>query len=190
MIESHASQLPHPVNWEVGRCGCRHLREGPATSVARSDRSSAGPRALGRARHRIRRPAVWRLAVLRGRPRRAPLGDEEDEFWSGSDECPENIDWASSVLTEEAHSAYAVLATRLSPTELPPPPEGRPVRPPCGHCDERTRRHEDVNGADAGRCRVCHPLVRAKDPTELRSPLSLSPNQGSLAASLRLTSSR
>jgi len=33
-------------------------------------------------------------------------------------------------------------------------------RPPwCGQCDERTRRREDVDGANAGRCPACNPLA-------------------------------
>jgi hypothetical protein len=39
-----------------------------------------------------------------------------------------------------ARNPYAVLAARLSPAELPPPPRQRPARPPwCGQCDEITR---------------------------------------------------
>ena len=60
-------------------------------------------------------------------------------------------------------SRYAVLAARLSPSELPEPPRtASPPRPPwCGECDQRTRRREDADGADAGRCPVCHPLASA-----------------------------
>ena len=58
---------------------------------------------------------------------------------------------------------YAVLAARLSPAELPSPSGTQLVRRPpwCGQCDERTRRCEDAQGADAGRCSVCHPLADA-----------------------------
>jgi hypothetical protein len=42
--------------------------------------------------------------------------------------------------TRAVRNPYAVLAARLSPTELPPPHNQRPSRPPwCGQCDERTR---------------------------------------------------
>ncbi len=62
--------------------------------------------------------------------------------------------------TDGVRNPYAVLAARLSPAELPPPPEPRPMRLPwCGRCDERTRRREDADGADAGRCRTCHPIA-------------------------------
>ena len=62
--------------------------------------------------------------------------------------------------TDGVRSPYAVLAGRLAPAELPPPPCPRPPRPPwCGHCDERTRRRQGADGADAGRCPDCHPLA-------------------------------
>ncbi len=42
--------------------------------------------------------------------------------------------------SDGVHSPYAVMATRLSVSELPHPPGQRPSRPPwCGECDERTR---------------------------------------------------
>lgn len=56
----------------------------------------------------------------------------------------------------------AVLAARLSPAELPPPPARARARPPwCGQgdCDDRTRRLQRADGADAGRCPRCHPLA-------------------------------
>jgi hypothetical protein len=57
-----------------------------------------------------------------------------------------------------------VLAARLSSAELPAP-SARSARPPwCGECNERTRRREADDGADAGRCPACHPLARASRP--------------------------
>jgi Helix-turn-helix domain len=56
----------------------------------------------------------------------------------------------------------AVLAARLSPAELPPPPGQPSARPPwcgAGDCNERTRRLQRTDGADAGRCPRCHPLA-------------------------------
>ncbi len=56
----------------------------------------------------------------------------------------------------------AVLAARLSPADLPPPPGRARARSPwCGHgdCDERTRRLQRDDGADGGRCPRCHPLA-------------------------------
>jgi hypothetical protein len=56
--------------------------------------------------------------------------------------------WSSQALatftganTASVRNPYAVLAARLSPAELPPPPQPqRPARPPwCGQCDEVTR---------------------------------------------------
>ena len=72
--------------------------------------------------------------------------------------------WAPAVLatfvganTAGIRNRAAVLAARLSPAELPPPPGQARARPPwCGadDCDERTRRLQRADGADAGRCRV------------------------------------
>ena len=67
--------------------------------------------------------------------------------------------------TTGVRSPYAVLASRLSPAELPRPSTQPPVRPPwCGRCDQRTRRRQDPDGADAGRCPACHPLAAKTDP--------------------------
>ncbi len=57
----------------------------------------------------------------------------------------------------------AVLAARLSQPELPQPPPRGARRPPwCGQCNEQTRRREDADGADAGRCPECHPLAAGR----------------------------
>lgn len=48
------------------------------------------------------------------------------------------------------------LTDRLAALRGRPPIELRPTW--CGQCDERTRRLEDVDGRDAGRCPDCHPL--------------------------------
>jgi hypothetical protein len=62
--------------------------------------------------------------------------------------------------TTGVRNCYAVLTARLSTAELPAPPRRRSSRPPwCGHCDERTRRRQAPDGADAGRCPGCHPLA-------------------------------
>ena len=62
--------------------------------------------------------------------------------------------------TTGVRNCYAVLTARLSPAELPAPPGPRSSRPPwCGDCDERTRRRQAPDGADAGRCQDCHPLA-------------------------------
>jgi hypothetical protein len=81
--------------------------------------------------------------------------------------------WAPAALaafvganTAGVRSPTAVLAARLSPGELPAPPDRARGRPPwCGdiHCHERTRRLTRAAGddpaADAGRCPRCHPLA-------------------------------
>jgi hypothetical protein len=83
--------------------------------------------------------------------------------------------WAPAALaafvganTAGVRSPAAVLAARLSPAELPLPPGQARARPPwCrqGDCDERTRRLQRADGADAGRCPRCHPLA-AEHATE------------------------
>jgi hypothetical protein len=71
----------------------------------------------------------------------------------------------TGVNTAGVRSPYAVLAARLSPAELPAPPYRGPARPCwCGACDERTRRRQDPDGADAGRCPACHPLAATTTP--------------------------
>jgi len=77
--------------------------------------------------------------------------------------------WAPAALAEFAgantagvRSPYAVLAARLSPAELPAPPDRTtPRRPWCrfADCDEGTRRLRRADGADGGRCPRCHPLA-------------------------------
>jgi hypothetical protein len=70
--------------------------------------------------------------------------------------------------TSGVRNPYAVLAARLSPGELPSPPSsrGRQRQPPwCGQCNQRTRRREDADGADAGRCPECHRLPNTSQQT-------------------------
>ena len=50
------------------------------------------------------------------------------------------------------------LTDRLAALRGRPPIELRPTW--CGQCDERTRRLEDPDGRDLGRCPNCHPLRR------------------------------
>ncbi len=60
--------------------------------------------------------------------------------------------------TAGVRNPYAVLASRLSPGELPAPVQ--PPRPAwCGRCNQDTRRLEHADGTDAGRCPRCHPLA-------------------------------
>jgi hypothetical protein len=103
----------------------------------------------------------WRLTAAQ-RARLSPVVD-----------AAINAGWAPGELaahvganTEGVRSPYAVLATRLSPAELPAP-SARSARPPwCGKCNERTRRREAADGADAGRCPACHPLSKANRPND------------------------
>jgi hypothetical protein len=77
--------------------------------------------------------------------------------------------WAPAALAEFAgtntvgvRSPYAVLAARLSPAELPAPPDRSRSRPPwCRDpsCDEGTRRLRRADDGDGGRCPRCHPLA-------------------------------
>lgn len=62
--------------------------------------------------------------------------------------------------TSGVRNPCAVLAVRLSPAELPSPAGQQPARlAGGGECNERTRRREDADGGDAGRCPICHPLA-------------------------------
>jgi hypothetical protein len=77
---------------------------------------------------------AWRLTLVQ-RARLAPAA-----------QTALSIGWKLAALaeftgsnTDGVRNPYAVLASRLSPAELPTPP-GRSSRPPwCGRCDEVTR---------------------------------------------------
>jgi Helix-turn-helix domain len=73
---------------------------------------------------------------------------------------PQDLADFAGANTAGVRSPYAVLAARLSPGELPAPPGRRPSLPPwCGRCNNGTRRLEQADGADGGRCPRCHPLT-------------------------------
>jgi hypothetical protein len=87
-----------------------------------------------------------------------------------------SVGWAPAALadfvganTAGVRSPAAVLAARLSPSELPPPPDSaRARRPWCGACDESTRmlgRYGDV----PSRCPRCHPLATGTGDTAAAS---------------------
>lgn len=72
---------------------------------------------------------------------------------------PARLAEVAGASTAGVRNPYAVLASRLSPGELPDPPS-RPSRPAwCGRCNQHTRRLEHPDGTDAGRCARCHPLA-------------------------------
>jgi Helix-turn-helix domain len=105
---------------------------------------------------------AWRLTAAQ-RERLAPAVDAAlSAGWT-----PAGLAEITGANTDGVRNRYAVLAARLSAAELPGPPRSasRPLRPPwCGACDQRTRRREDADGADAGRCRLCHPLASTAPP--------------------------
>lgn len=73
--------------------------------------------------------------------------------------------------TSGVRNAYAVLAARLSPVELPPPGQ-RPARPPwCGECDQDTRML-DFDGDTPRRCPRCKPSA-VMNRTPLAEPISI-----------------
>jgi hypothetical protein len=102
--------------------------------------------------------ADWQLTAAQ-QARLAPaVAAALDAGWA-----PRALAAVAGANTSGVRNPYAVLAARLSPAELPPPHTRRPSRPPwCGECDERTRRGERDDGADAGRCPACHPLAAKK----------------------------
>ena len=103
--------------------------------------------------------------------------------------------------TAGVRNPAAVLAARLSPAELPPAPGRARARPPwcgAGDCDERTRRLQRADGADAGRCPRCHPLGAestggagpaaasgAGHPTQTALPATLASAQAAVSANCR-----
>ena len=100
--------------------------------------------------------SAWRLTAAQ-RGRLAPAVDAALRAgWT-----PAELAAFTGANTGGVRNPYAVLAARLSPDELPGPTgrEGWWRQPPwCGECNRRTRRREDADGADAGRCPLCHPL--------------------------------
>jgi hypothetical protein len=88
--------------------------------------------------------------------------------------------WAPAALadfvganTAGVRSPAAVLAARLSPSELPPPPDRAQARQPwCGACDESTRMLGRYGDDVPSRCPRCHPLATGTGDTgaEGRAP--------------------
>lgn len=101
--------------------------------------------------------SAWRLTAAQ-RGRLAPAVDAALRAgWT-----PAELAAFTGANTGGVRNPYAVLAARLSPDELPGPTgrEGWWRQPPwCGECNRRTRRREDADGADAGRCPLGHPLA-------------------------------
>jgi hypothetical protein len=94
---------------------------------------------------------VWRLTAAQ-RARLAPaVLAALDEGWP-----PHGLAGFTGANTAGVRNPYAVLAARLSPAELPPPPT-RSARPPwCGECDQVTRML-DYHGDTPRRCPRCRP---------------------------------
>lgn len=122
-----------------------HSREAPsaaAGSAADGGRDGEFYAALG--------PDWWLTAAQQARlipAVRAAL----DAGWT-----PQALAAFTGANTSGVRSAWAVLAARLSPTELPPPGR-RPARPPwCGECDRDTRML-DFDGDAPHPCARCQP---------------------------------
>jgi hypothetical protein len=91
-----------------------------------------------------------------------------------------SVGWAPAALadfvganTAGVRSPAAVLAARLSPSELPPPPDRAQTRQPwCGACDESTRMLGRYGDDVPSRCPRCHPLATGSGGTaaEGRTP--------------------
>ena len=99
----------------------------------------------------------WRLTADQ-RARLAPAVQAAlDAGW-----LPQALAAFTSVNSVGVRNPYAVLAARLSPAELPPPPRQRPARPPwCGQCDEITRMLGFYGDAPRP-CPRCKPVTRTK----------------------------
>jgi hypothetical protein len=117
---------------------------------------------------------AWRLTEAQ-RARLAPAVDTA----FGMGWTPQALAAFTGASTSGIRNPYAVLAARLSSAELPSPPGQRTARPPwCGECDERTRRREDAQGSDAGRCPACHPLADTMAAEESPGLCAKSKNPG------------
>ena len=85
--------------------------------------------------------------------------------------------WAPAALadfvganTAGVRSPAAVLAARLSPSELPPPPDRAQARQPwCGACDESTRMLGRYGDDVPSRCPRCHPLATGTGDTAAKA---------------------
>ena len=111
----------------------------------------------------------WRLTADQ-RARLAPAVQAAlDAGW-----LPQALAAFTSVNSVGVRNPYAVLAARLSPAELPPPPRQRPARPPwCGQCDEITRMLGFYGDAPRP-CPRCKPWVAASRAARRdNGPLSL-----------------
>ena len=98
----------------------------------------------------------WRLTADQ-RARLAPAVQTAlDAGW-----LPPTLAAFTGANTVGVRNPYAVLASRLSPAELPPPQGERPARPPwCGQCDEVTRML-GFHGAAPRPCPRCKSWVAA-----------------------------
>jgi DNA-binding Lrp family transcriptional regulator len=76
--------------------------------------------------------------------------------------------------TRGVRNPFAVLAARLSPVELPPPPRQRAARPPwCGECDQGTR----MLGFDGDSPRPCPRCKPGAARRPARATTSLGPSR-------------
>lgn len=109
----------------------------------------------------------WRLTAAQ-RVRLAPaVTTALDAGWT-----PQALAAFTGANTTGVRNPYAVLAARLSPAELPPPPARRPPRPPwCGECDQATR----LLGFDGDAPRPC---PRCKLASAASSPPAPAPTAG------------
>jgi hypothetical protein len=114
----------------------------------------------------------WRLTEAQ-RARLAPAVQSAlDAGWS-----PQALAAFTGANTLGVRNAYAVLAARLSPAELPPQQRQRPARPSwCGQCDEVTRML-DFDGDAPRPCPRCKPWAAANCAARLSrdAPLRSSP---------------
>jgi hypothetical protein len=111
----------------------------------------------------------WRLTAAQ-RARLAPaVATALKAGWT-----PQRLAGFTSGNVSGVRNPYAVLAARLSPAELPPPP-ARPARPRwCGECDQATRML-GFDGDAPRPCPGCKP-GRHRQPRESPTPSGLSPS--------------
>ena len=106
--------------------------------------------------------------------------------------------WAPAALadfvganTAGVRSPAAVLAARLSPSELPPPPDRAQARQPwCGGCDESTRMLGRYGDDVPSRCPRCHPLATGSGDTAAAGPTSKAGRSSAAQTAVSVSGSR
>jgi hypothetical protein len=124
----------------------------PAATAAARDRVEAAARAGAFFAALAARSDRWHLTAAQRRRLAPAVTAALDAGWD-----PDDLAEVTGASTGGVRNPAAVLAARLAPDELPPPPRQRLARPPwCGQCDQRTRM-TGFDGDAPGPCPRCRP---------------------------------